>query len=364
MPRRAFVMVFVLGCALPAAALAVSADLDNLQLVPANDPFNVFSIAINTDQIGNDSDTSIVTGAITAQLELDIFGSAVTPAGLELTGGQAMFSDVNFSFLFGAVSVTSSGLAGIPDTPSPPSMVTNGSFPAEDHTFLLNQGTIEAAGQVIDLATMPLLGSGTGFGQLSVVSSGAPMGNDYPFTATITLPTSFDEPFALTDVPIVGTLNGSIVGSGTIQASQDFTLTLLPGDYNGDGALDCDDLSALDQAINMGSGDLAFDANGDGTVDQADEMAWINDIRQAIPGDGDLNDVVDGSDFVEWNANKFQSGTDWCSGDWNHDNQTDGQDFVLWNANKFNQGDSFAVPEPVWSWYGMTFIWLVARWRR
>ncbi len=58
-------------------------------------------------------------------------------------------------------------------------------------------------------------------------------------------------------------------------------------------------------------------------------------IRLALNGDANLDDVVDGQDFIVWNTHKFQSGKHWFDGDFNLDTVTDGQDFIIWNQNKF-----------------------------
>ncbi len=67
----------------------------------------------------------------------------------------------------------------------------------------------------------------------------------------------------------------------------------------------------------------------------------------ALRGDANGDRVVDGADFIIWNANKFTGGTDWTSGDFNGDGVTDGQDFIVWNTNKFTSVDQLTpVPEP------------------
>ncbi len=91
---------------------------------------------------------------------------------------------------------------------------------------------------------------------------------------------------------------------------------------------------------------LNYDA---GQVDLLNYKALLGDAN------GDL--VVDGQDFIIWNSNKFQGGTDWLTGDFNGDGITDGQDFIIWNANKFTSvgfsrlaslgaASLNAVPEP------------------
>lgn len=65
----------------------------------------------------------------------------------------------------------------------------------------------------------------------------------------------------------------------------------------------------------------------------------------AIPGDANLDDAVDGSDFIVWNSHKFSEGG-WCSGDFDLNGFVDGADFIQCNANKFTSANSTAVPEP------------------
>jgi hypothetical protein len=66
-----------------------------------------------------------------------------------------------------------------------------------------------------------------------------------------------------------------------------------------------------------------------------------------LAADANLDGVVDGLDFIVWNATKFTSVAAWCSGDFNANGVVDGLDFVLWNDNKFTSSDGVsAVPEP------------------
>ena len=45
-------------------------------------------------------------------------------------------------------------------------------------------------------------------------------------------------------------------------------------------------------------------------------------------GDADIDGVVDGQDFIAWNAAKFTSDLLWSKGDFNADGFVDGQDFI------------------------------------
>ena len=87
-----------------------------------------------------------------------------------------------------------------------------------------------------------------------------------------------------------------------------------------------------------------------------DEVQLTN--YRALPGDANGDGAVDGQDYIIWNDYKFTAGTDWTTGDFNGDGSTDGADFILWNENKFTSVGSFdtvAVPEPS-SW----MLWLAA----
>jgi hypothetical protein len=105
------------------------------------------------------------------------------------------------------------------------------------------------------------------------------------------------------------------------------------------------------------TGNLDFDMNSDGSLDFADVEEWLvvggaqnpmqTNGNAFLIGDANLDGVVDGLDFIEWNMNKFTSVAAWCSGDFNADGIVDGLDFIDWNENKFtSSGDVSAVPEP------------------
>jgi hypothetical protein len=126
-------------------------------------------------------------------------------------------------------------------------------------------------------------------------------------------------------------------------------------DFNMDGLLDCVDVDSLVGVIAAGSNLPAFDLTGDGNVNATDLTQWLANAgainlasgNSYLPGDANLDGVVDGSDFGIWNSHKFTSVAAWCSGDFNADGVVDGSDFGIWNANKFNASDGTSVvPEP------------------
>ncbi|MEM8681182.1 MAG: dockerin type I domain-containing protein [Planctomycetota bacterium] len=132
-------------------------------------------------------------------------------------------------------------------------------------------------------------------------------------------------------------------------------------DFDNDGDFDCQDVNSLSVEIAQASQNVTFDLNGDGQVDQADLLRWLQDAGMANQGadyqaaDANLDGNVDGTDFLIWNAHKFQSidpsnadaPRGFCDGDFLADGTVDGQDFLQWNQLKFSSANaSRAVPEP------------------
>jgi RHS repeat-associated protein len=129
----------------------------------------------------------------------------------------------------------------------------------------------------------------------------------------------------------------------TVDAQTSVVFSTYLGDFNGDGNFDCLDINLLVSSIASGNGDRSFDVTGDLLLTLADLDAWLALAGAAnlptgnpyLPGDANLNGVVDGSDFGIWNAHKFTSTAAWCDGDFNADGVVDGSDFGIWNAHKF-----------------------------
>ena len=130
-------------------------------------------------------------------------------------------------------------------------------------------------------------------------------------------------------------------------------------DFDDNMVCDIDDLDALVAEIVAGTNDPDFDLTGDGSVDINDitdaNDGWllqageenIGPGRPYLVGDANLDETVDGADFLAWNTNKFMPVAAWSAGDFNADGTVDGGDFLLWNNNKFMSADGgSAVPEP------------------
>jgi hypothetical protein len=132
-------------------------------------------------------------------------------------------------------------------------------------------------------------------------------------------------------------------------------------DFNGTSSCDVDDLDLMfaegpianGVSVTLGINDH-FDINGDTLIDLLDRDAWLAhaaaEDNLGTPyklADANLDGIVDGQDFLDWNAAKFTSSLLWSDGNFNGDTVVDGQDFLAWNANKFTSSDGVStVPEP------------------
>jgi hypothetical protein len=151
------------------------------------------------------------------------------------------------------------------------------------------------------------------------------------------------------DNVVVATTFAEALSGGVVVVDCDFD------DMNGCNGTD---INLLMAAIADGTNDPNFDLTGDGNVNLDDRDRWLADagtMNIAAPylvADFDLDGVVDGLDFIEWNNNKFTSITDWTAGNANGDTVVDGLDFIEWNNNKFTSSDSglAVVPEPGSCW--------------
>lgn len=201
----------------------------------------------------------------------------------------------------------------------------------------LNASTTDAP------VTMEVLSSG---GPVSLASFGIPNGLVPGGVLRVELFDVFDDNPNAPDAVID---NGSLM----IQIVPGVTVS---GDFDQNGIYECADIDALVMQIFGGTNNPAFDLTGDGFVDLDDRDAWLAEAGAAnltsgnpyLPADFDLDGIVDGNDFLIWNANKFMPINEFCRGDTNADGVVDGLDFVEWNFFKFQSSDSAVhqVPEP------------------
>jgi hypothetical protein len=131
------------------------------------------------------------------------------------------------------------------------------------------------------------------------------------------------------------------------------TIFYEPGDFDGNGELECADLDILVQEVAGNDPHWVFDLDGDGQVNTSDRDQWLaiagahNHVGGPYRlGDANLDGRVDVSDLNAWNANKYTSQASWCAGDFNADGVVDVSDFNIWNGSKFQSSASQLVPEP------------------
>ena len=117
------------------------------------------------------------------------------------------------------------------------------------------------------------------------------------------------------------------------------------GDFNHDGAIGAVDIDALYR--NFGGG-LAYDANGDGVVTQADEDYLVRTILHTGYGDANLDNKIDFSDFQTLLDHWMNNGVGWAQGDFTGNGTVDFEDFqrLLDNWNPTGITNAATVPEP------------------
>ena len=144
-------------------------------------------------------------------------------------------------------------------------------------------------------------------------------------------------------------------GLTLLKAAFDYGLGLIgkndPGDYNGNGELDADDMDQLSAAVKDKLSDTIYDLNGDGAVNGDDRIHWLSVLVNTYAGDSNLDGEFNSSDFVTvFSAGKYESGemATYAEGDWNGDMLFNSTDFVVaFGEGGYERGPRpAAVPEP------------------
>lgn len=106
-----------------------------------------------------------------------------------------------------------------------------------------------------------------------------------------------------------------------------------PGDLDGNGIVDVDDIDILSRAIRNGDTTADYDLNGDGRVNSTDREFWINQLKKTYMGDSNLDGEFNSRDFVSiFTAGEYEDeivgNSTWATGDWNGDAEFTSNDFV------------------------------------
>ena len=114
----------------------------------------------------------------------------------------------------------------------------------------------------------------------------------------------------------------------------------LPGDYDLDSVVDEGDYLAWKSNFGATSGaGLNADGNGDGVVDAADYTVWRDNLGATAPGSGSLpgdynsDSVIDEGDHLAWKSNFGATSGAGLNGDGNGDGVVDAADYTVWRDN-------------------------------
>ncbi len=160
--------------------------------------------------------------------------------------------------------------------------------------------------------------------------------------------------------------------ANVIQGGNYFGVDALPGDYNRDGVVDTADIDLQAVAMTTPNENLAtFDENGDGTINDADRIVWVQDHAKTWFGDANFDGVFSTDDLVAvFAAGKYETGNMavWAEGDWTGDMVFDSGDLVAaFSDGGFElgpRGAVQAVPEPASAWLGLAAAGLFGLVRR
>ena len=115
-------------------------------------------------------------------------------------------------------------------------------------------------------------------------------------------------------------------------------ITDIVGDYNADFVLDADDITLLSREAHARSEELrrgynwALDLAPNGLIDDVDVTTWLA-LISTVPGDANLDGVVDFGDFNILAANFNTTGRSWAEADFNGDGAVDLEDFLILRQN-------------------------------
>jgi len=297
--RAALAVVLMFALATTAHAVGVPVDF----LIDSNSSNFLVDVTAHSGLLSvSDSDSTSVSGSIETLLDIGT-GSPLPPtAGLTVTGGRINADDtisLAFNiFLLLDVDVLVDNISATIQTPMPPGTMTlvnpttgEYQFDLAEHEFTVDQGTITATGsalgnpvdEFIDLAAEPVSGGpdpGEFIGSLTLAET-ASDATSRSFHGDLFFPVDILEDVPLNDA---GTLVATVSITGSLVAAADFSMPLgLPGDYNGNDAIDAADYSTWRDAMTAGASTLLNDPTP-GSVDETDFEYWRVHFGETLGG--------------------------------------------------------------------------------
>lgn len=122
--------------------------------------------------------------------------------------------------------------------------------------------------------------------------------------------------------------------------------TAVPGDFDGDGDVDGDDVDLLAANFSDQATDPRFDLDGDGDVDAEDRYLLVTDVIGTLVGDFNLDFVVNAADVAVLSSAYGKSGQwGWGEGDVTGDGLVNSADLAMTAANYGQSAPT--VPEPL-----------------
>jgi len=303
MKRPSFLISAIFSvCLSPVFAGQSYGDVVSVDLVSLPESHIDTTLTINAAGLSAaDSNTTTVTGNMTAQLGVDFDPEMPDVAdvnSIRFTGGRLQFSDMSFTLdfsFFGKINASATGVAATPDSPLGAAPVTDDKFDTINHLLILDQGIMYASGtglvgglfepMTIDLSVEPMVLSWDDTGTVSVALESLDA-NEAAYSVTLILPVNYDV-IVLEDESI----RIDFAGTGVLKAHGQFVRSLCPlradlakADCRIDGA----DIAAFaDQWLLFGNvNDCPLSADlhgGDRHVNFADFTVLANEFPYGIP---------------------------------------------------------------------------------